>query len=586
MAQDQDSFLQEQLLKRPLLFYIKKNIRAFSFGLFFLLITNALDAVYPLILKYGIDNITEGKIDNLWKAAGLFLLCMGTLSVTRYLWRTFFGTYHTLAAEDLRNRIFKHFTTMSSRFFQTNPLGELMSVIVNDVQSFRQGIGAGLLILVDGVLILLMVFPLMLSLNVAWTFKTLIFLPLVPFLIWKVMKMIYTTYQDQQEKLAELSAYSAETVSGIRVIKGFAQENHRLSLYNEYSKRFELSSVKVNQIDSLFGPVMQFGVASGTVILLFIASEDVLSGAVTVGTLVAFQRYITKMVWPMTALGLGLSQFQKGMASFKRISSYLNKQSEVQDHGKIVVSDFKNLEVKNLSFRYSDDSPWIFKNLNFKIDAGQSLAVIGSVGSGKTTLINLILRLFEAPKKTIFINNIPIEDVTLESLRQVLCLIPQEPFLFSDSIQENISFALNGKDAKVRNATDYAKAVDIHNEIMLLPDNYKSFLGERGVNLSGGQKQRLTLARGLIRHSQVVLLDDNLSAVDHETEEKIQSLLMQKSNEQTQIIITHRLSAAKHVTKILVLSNGQQEFFGNLSDANKYSETFNRISTIQDVKNV
>ncbi len=570
------------LSQHPLWFYIRKHKRHFNLGMFFLVITNVADSIYPLILKRGIDEMTSNeKMSSLGKTALMFFAAMATLAVTRYSWRIFFSKYHTLAADDLRNRVFRHLTTMGPQFFKLNPIGELMSLMTNDIQSFRQGIGAGVLILVDGLCNILLILPLMIWLEPRWTFQTLILLPVVPLLIWKVTKLIFDRYKIQQDHLSALSGFSQETVAGVRVIKSFAHESNQLSAYNRLSKTFEDACNQVASVDSLFGPVMQFGVASGTVILLFVAGPDVLSGAATIGTLVAFQRYITKMVWPMTALGLGISQYQKGMASFSRVKNILQQKTDIPDHGTIEIKNFEKLEVRNLTFQFPEASAPTLKNLNFEILAGQKIGLVGPVGSGKTTLLHLLNRLYPAPKNSVFINGLEIESITQRSLHLNLALVPQEAFLFSESISENMKM---GRELSVEpeEILHWAQVVDIKSEVDELPHQFNSELGERGVNLSGGQKQRLTIARGLMTRAPMIMLDDSLSAVDHNTEKTIQSHLGDQLNgRKTQLIVTHRLSALEDADQIFVLNQGSIEAQGTHAQLIKSCLTYQTIARIQ-----
>jgi ATP-binding cassette subfamily B protein len=346
------------------------------------------------------------------------------------------------------------------------------------------------------------------------------------------------------------------------------------------SAAFEKACNKVAEVDSLFGPIMEFGVASGSVILLFVARDDIYSGVVTLGTFVAFQRYIQKMVWPMTALGMGLSMFQKGFASFDRMRDVLVTETDVPDTGTQVLSEFHSLEFQNVTFTFPDSSVPVLKNISFSLRAGETLGVMGPVGAGKTTLLHLILRLYPLKQGRILINGTPAEDYTLASLRKVFLLVPQESFLFSETVSENIAFGLeqSASDDEIIRMTEI---VDIAGEIEALPQKYESQLGERGVNLSGGQKQRLTLARGLILRSPVLILDDSLSAVDTKTEQAIEKELAHQHG-QTRLIVAHRLSTLKSADRILVLRDGELEAQGSPEELARTSPTFQRIVAIQN----
>lgn len=546
-----------------------------------LVVTNFLDCIYPLILKTALDQIQARVVLNeITRTCLLFFAVMAGLAITRYGWRVYFGRFHTFAAENLRQRIFRHMTSLSPRFFQKTQVGELMSLLTNDVQSFRQAIGPGVLILADGLIIIAIVFPIMASLNWSWTWKTLIFLPLVPFLIWKVMRLIHLNYKIQQDHFSELTGVAQETVGGIRVIKSFAKEDHRTQIYNGVSRAFEQACNKVARIDAFFTPVVEFGMASGCVILLFVAKDDMLSGAVTIGTFVAFQRYIQKMVWPMTAIGMGFSFFQKGYASFDRIKEVLMTESDTPDLGTHVLTKFETLEFRNVSHRFEGATVDVLKNISFTLKAGESLGIMGPVGAGKTTLLHLLTRLYPLQKGEILVNGLPIESITQESLRQTFLLIPQESFLFSDSITGNVNFGLSApaSDQEIQRMTEI---VDLNREIMALPHQFESQLGERGINLSGGQKQRLTIARGLIMQTPVLILDDSLSAVDTKTEQAIEKELSHSHSSMSRIIVAHRLSSLKNVDHLLILKDGEVEAWGTAEDVAEHSATFQKIISIQ-----
>jgi ATP-binding cassette, subfamily B, multidrug efflux pump len=576
----------QALKKNPLVFYILQHRRSFLLGMFFLLITNGLDAMSPLFLKSVVDLATvHADIFRIAEPTILFFLSMSGLAITRYLWRVHFGRYHTDAAEDLRNRIFNHLTGQGPQFFKKNNVGELLSLIINDVQSFRGAIGQGTLVLVDGIVISAFILPTMLWLNFSWAWKTLILLPTVPVIIKIVTDKIFRYYKIQQDKQAELSGIAQEIIAGIRVIKSFAQEKNKLEYYNRYNLNYEKTSNKTAKWDSLFMPTMEFGVAAGSIILLFIGSHDVLAGLATVGTLVAFQRYITKMVWPMTAFGMGLSQYKKGMASFSRITDILDQATDVPDEGTSNINGLSELEIRNLNFKYPDGNQNALENISFKIKPGELIGIVGPVGSGKTTLVHLLTRLYPAPKNTIFINGKSIEQVSQESLHKTIMMVPQETFLFSESISSNISYGLH-EIASDKELTRLAKLVDVEDEVIELPQRFSSQLGERGVNLSGGQKQRLTIARALATESDILILDDSLSAVDVNTESRIKEALEQLNKKiKTRVIIAHRLSSVLNADKIIVLKEGRIEAIGKHNELLTSSPTYKSLADLQGFKN-
>lgn len=567
------------LLRSPLLFYIRMFKGHFLMGLIFLLVTDGLDAYSPMLIKTALDQVGAGApLNDVLLTAAKYFAVLAGLAFTRYGWRTYFGTYHTSGAEDLRRRLFDHLSKQDPGFFSKRQIGELMSLLVNDVQAFRVAIGHAILILADGLIILAFVLPLMISLNPDWTWKTLIFFPLVPLIIRVLSRAIFSRYKVEQERLSQVSGFVQETINGIRVLKSFVQERTRLLAYQKLNLELERQTNSVAVVDALFGPIMEFGVAIGSVILIFLAAPDLLSGVVTVGTFVAFHRYISRVVWPMTALGLGISQYQKGMASFSRIREVLETVSKLEPDGTDKLAHFEKLEARNLSYRYQDSQgPQLFSDLNFSLSKGERLGILGPIGSGKTTLVHLLTRIVPGAEQNVWINDKNLGAYQIESLRQVFHLVTQEPLLFSTSIRENLKLA--NKDLSDDQIWSLLESVDINHEIERLPHGLSTQLGEKGVNLSGGQKQRLCLARGLAAGPEVLILDDVMSAVDHATEEKLIDTI--NKWEKTLIVISHRLSVLKSCDRILVLANGKQEALGTWSELEKDSATFAKILSHQ-----
>lgn len=572
----------ESLLRHPFLFYVRTYPRPLAVGMFFLIVTNLLDAAWPLLLKEGIDRITaQVSMDQIGETALVFFLVMGSLSISRYGWRMGFGRFHTLTAENLRLRSFRHLSRLSPPYFLRKPVGELMSLLTNDIQAFRNAVGSGFLVFMDGILILIIVVPIMVSLNATWTLWALMFLPLVPFLIWVVMKKIHTAAKIQQDAFARVTAHSQESVAGIRIVKGFALEDTRLDHFNVESRAFEKACNTTAKIDSLFHPVMEFGVTIGTILFLFAAQDDLLSGAASVGTFVAFHRYIMKTVWPMTALGMGLSQLQKGFGAFDRIKEMMKEQPEIDLTGVARLPAFESLEFRNVGFRYPGTDAWTLRGVSFQLEKGQSLAIAGPVGAGKTTLLNLLIRQFEPTEGEILLNGRRIQEYQIEELRERLTLVPQDVFLFSDTVTWNVGFG-QGDEFGDPDAEKVARRVDIHDEVTKLPLSYQSLVGEKGVTLSGGQKQRLALARGLVMETDLLILDDVLSAVDTKTERRIDEMLRElRSKGRTQILVAHRLSTLMSCDQLLVISDGKLESFGSRDEVRRNSPFVRNLQDIQ-----
>lgn len=572
--------------KKPILSSIRRFPRPFALGILTLAFTNLFDVLSPFALKKAIDAISGGDRGALRDAVLMYAVFIVLTVSFRHQWRIHFGRFHHSVAEDLRNRLFNKLSVLGPRFFEKNPTGELMSLMINDVNTFRMAVGPALLILFDAGFIIAFVLPFMLSISVEWTWKTMILLPVIPFIIRFMEDRIASASRQQQDRLAEMSGFSQELVTGIRVVKGFAQESNRQKTFRLFSNKYAESCNAVARYDALFEPALQIGIATGSVILLAWGSQDVLSGAVTLGTFVAFHEYIKRMIWPMAAIGSGLSLIQQGRSSYSRIADVLDADPEVEDLPGTMqtIESVDALEVRNLTYTYPDATQPALLDVSFHLKRGEILGVIGPVGSGKSTLVQLLGRLRQAPANSILVNGQPLESIRLESWREQLAMVPQEAFLFSRTVEENLLFgsehdAVVDKAADVkpvhRLAIDTAAQVAIQAEIEKLPLGYRSWLGEKGVNLSGGQRQRMTIARALARSGCLMMLDDSLSAVDAGTESRILQSLRQSP--MTAIIVSHRLQALGLADRIMVLNEGRVEAIGTHDELLVLSPTYRRI---------
>jgi ATP-binding cassette subfamily B protein len=373
-------------------------------------------------------------------------------------------------------------------------------------------------------------------------------------------------------------------VSGIRVIKSFAQETQQSASFNRLSKRYELACNDVVKVDAAFHPVMDFSVALGSVVLLWFCTPEVMRGNVTLGTFVAFHEYIRRMVWPMSAIGMGVSMVQQGRASFDRIRELLATETDIPDIGDTDLGRFESVEVRNLSFTYPGSTREALKNINLTLRAGETIGLVGPVGAGKTTLLQLLSRLYPVESGKILINGVSLERVRRRSIAERISLVPQDAFLFTESISENVALGLM-QFPGLESVEDAASIVNIDHEIKQMPHGYHAQLGERGVNLSGGQKQRLTIARALIRRSAVVMFDDSLSAVDGKTEQSIVRELKEgraRHPDQAVILVSHRLATLKHADRILVLNHGEIEAEGTHDELLVRSATYKRLHELQE----
>jgi ATP-binding cassette subfamily B protein len=579
-----------QVTLRFFLYYYRRFKKHFWLGISMLLITDLLDVIPPLILKQGIDQATErAGADALLKTGITFAVLVTGLAFVRYLWRLHFGRFHQNVARDLRNRLFEKLTVLGPSFYQKNPTGELMSLLNNDIEAIRMGIGPGLLVLTDALFYFLTIPPIMIWISPGLTWKTLILMPFLPVFVNWLGNIVNKRFEKVQELFSRMSGVTQENISGIRTVKSYAQEKNQIDYFNSISAQWRDASLAEARADSWMHPVMEFCVTVGVVALLIWGSRDVLSGALTVGSFVAFHRYIIRMVWPMTAVGWGASLVQQGRASLKRVQEFLETEVEVPSPtqglaGLPPVTSPEALEgpieFRDLSFTYPETTRPVLQNISLTIQPGESLGIVGTVGCGKTTLVNLLCHLFEVERGQIFVNGHDIRDIDLRTLRQHITLVPQETFLFSEKIAENMAF---GSEVALEAAAlkRAAQTARIEQEIEKLPEGYNTYLGERGVNLSGGQKQRLTITRALLRRSPVIVFDDSLSAVDAETEALILKRLRQDTENLTTIIISHRLTSLALCDRIAVLKDGRIEAIAAPGMLARISSTYRDLLSLQ-----
>ncbi len=563
------------MAKQPFHFYVRKNKRKFIFGISSLLFTNGLDALPPLLVGMAVDQISQGEpFIKTFGLLSLLVVIALTIAVFRYAWRIQWGQYSHGAARDLKDKIFSKYLNLDQKFFQKNTIGKLMSLINNDVNAFRMAIGPGVLVLLDALFISAFVIPLMIYLSPSLTWKTLIFLPVIPFVIARIEKLIHEYYKKQQNQFSELSATTQEILSGIRTIKSFAQEKNYEKKFNHESKKLEQYANKVAKLDAAFSPTLELSVSIGCVILLFFAADDVFSGTLTIGALLSFYQYLQKMMWPMAAIGIGLTFWQKGMASIDRVTELLSEDNKTPDLGTKTLSAFESFELKNLNFKHEQESPFQLTNINIKILPGEIIGFLGKTGSGKSTITDLISGLYPTEKGQILINGENIQDFTQESIHNFITYVPQDTFLFSDDIFNN---TLLSTEKKQEHVIDVLKTVQINDEIEKMDKKHKTVLGEKGINISGGQRQRLALARGLIRDTRLLILDDTFSAIDANTEKLIIDAIKKRLHNLSVIIISHKLASLKLADRVYVLNDGAVEAVGNHNQLMQDSSTYKSI---------
>ncbi len=538
--------------------FVKKYKRYFIFGTISLVAVDIINIFPPLIIKKAVDILSgEADITKIATISGLFILVSICQGVCRYLWRmNFIGTSFR-CDYDLRMAFFEHIETLSQRFFQKYKTGDLMSRATNDIGAVRMAVGPGLLIGLDAILYFFVIPPIIIYLSPRLSFYTFLLMPLTPFIAYKIKDVIDKRFRDVQEHFSRISEKVQENISGIRVVKSFNMSRQEKETFLGLCKDFMKKNLKLAVPQSLLGPVFEYITYMGIIILLFIGGKMAIDGAITLGTLVAFQRYISMMVWPMTAIGWCLSLLQRGSASMRRIDEVMEEKTEIvpKDNAALQFIPKGEIEFRDVNFRYECDKEWILKGINLKIPTGQRTAIVGPIGSGKSTLVNMLSRIIPVNDQGIFIDGVDINTIDIKALRKYIGFVPQETFLFSERIEDNILFGVEtGKDNN--DVEQFACIAGIEEEIQELPQKYESYLGERGINLSGGQKQRITIARALAIQPSIIILDDCLSAVDARVEGTIMKNILKNFPGRTLLVVTHRLPAIRGFDMIVVMKEG------------------------------
>ncbi len=457
---------------------------------------------------------------------------------------------------DLKNEIYQQYQQLSLSFYKSNRTGDLMSRISEDVGKVRMYIGPAIMYSLNMITLFIVALVYMLNQAPKLTLYTVLPLPILSFIIYFLSKAIHKRSTIVQEYLAKLSTFSQESFSGISIIKAYGIEPQTNASFVELSDEQRLKQIDLAKIRAYFFPLMILLIGTSNLLVIFVGGMQYINGEIkSLGTIAEFIIYVNMLTWPVAAIGWVTSLIQEAEASQKRINEFLKEEPEIKNLVDNETSIYGDIEFINVSFTYPDTNIQAINKLSFKLKKGDTLAIIGKTGSGKSTVLDLIGRLYDIDRGQIKIDGIPIKEVNLKSLRNSIGYVPQDAFLFSDSIKNNIKFgSINASDIDVISA---AKNAEVHNNIKNFVNDYETILGERGITLSGGQKQRISIARAIIKDPDILLLDDCLSAVDTETEENILNNLESVTRGKTTIIVSHRISSTKNADRIIVLDNGK-----------------------------
>ena len=543
---------------KPFLPYLAAYRREILIGIASLLVTDALTMVVPWIIKLVIDTLPRkppGTV--LIQYAGALMLTALGLGLARYGWRRYlFGPSRKMEV-DIQNRLFEHFLTLDRTWFERQKIGDLMSRATNDLRAVKDFLGLGLLIFIDAVAVIVASIALMLYISVPLTLVCLVPLPLVSLIFFGFIRKISERHQAIQENLSRISAQVQENLAGIRVLHAFVQEENEKRKFDALNREHIRRNLSLARLFGLFTPSLVFTLGVASMICLWMGGRAVIAGEITLGSFVAFNGYLLLLSWPMMAIGYIINLTQKGLTAMGRLQEIFRSRSSLSSPSGVPAA-FElqgKLEFRNVGFRYPQAPGNALTGIQLQVPAGGRVRVTGPVGAGKTTLAQLLVRLYDATEGTLLIDGHPIRDLPLEALRREIAYVDQEPFLFSATVRENI--ALARPEATDEEIESLVRAVNLGPDVAAWPEGLETLVGERGVSLSGGQKQRIALARALIKRPRILVLDDAFSSLDGETEQVILKNIEPLLEGVTTLMITHRLAAAPPDAFWVVLDGGR-----------------------------
>jgi ATP-binding cassette subfamily B multidrug efflux pump len=541
--------------------YIARRRGRIVFGLSCALATTGLQLIGPWVLRYAIDDLSRGMTSGKLRLyAGLMLLLAIGGGTFRFLMRQVLMSASRDMEYDIRNDFFRHLQTLPLSYYQARRTGDLMSRATNDLSAVRMMIGPAVMYAVTTGFLFIVAIGLMLSINVRLTLIALIPLPLVSIAVRYFGKAIHERFERIQAQLSDMSAVVQEALAGVRVVRAYRQEAAEIARFRDANQEFLLRNRALIKLQGVFYPSLTFLLGVGALVVLWLGSQDVIRGRMTVGEFVAFNAYLGMLSWPMIAFGWVTNLLQRGMASWRRMLEVLGERPSINDDAakawnRNQPAAFRGaIEFRNLTFAYGDRV--VLDSINLTIAPGQTVALVGPTGSGKSTLVSLLPRLHDPPPNGVFIDGTDVRAIPLDVLRGAIGVVPQEPFLFSDTVARNIAFGTPHRD-EIDDILEAATIARLDKDVDTFPGSWQTMVGERGLTLSGGQKQRTAIARALLVDAPILILDDALSAVDTYTEEEILLGLRGIMKQRTSIIVSHRVSTVRDADLIVVLEEGR-----------------------------
>jgi ATP-binding cassette, subfamily B, multidrug efflux pump len=588
---------------RPLFPYMKRYRKTLAFGAFCVLLNNGVWILFAQVLARAINDLNTGVTRHKLVTYSLLLLAIaGTKGIFQFLTRWLLIGVSREIEFDLRNDLFRHLEGLSYSYYQRTRTGDVMARATNDLNAVRMLIGPAIMYSANTAAFMSGALFFMLHISPKLTLYAFAPLPIASIVIQYFSKQIHERFERIQAMFSDITARVQENLSGVRVVRAFVQEDPEITRFETANNEYIHRSLKLVRLMGMLWPTLELMLGMAIILVLWLGGREVLQHRIDLGNFVAFNIYMVQLTWPIIALGWVINIFQRGTASMARIQQIFDEKPEITDadvpsHAPTEV--FGAIEFRDLSFRYqrsaesatdadAAEPPLVLKNVNLSVPAGTSLAIVGPTGSGKSTLVNLIPRIYDAAPGSVLIDGRPIREFPLELLRQNVGFVPQETFLFSDTIRENIAFgAHDAPDVEIRAAAD---AASIAVEIEEFPEQFNTMVGERGITLSGGQKQRTAIARALIRNPKILVLDDALASVDTQTEDRILNHLRRLMQGRTTIFISHRVSTVRNADQIAVLEGGEIVELGShdelIAKNGYYTELYNKQLLEEELETV
>ena len=577
--------------------YLYKYKGLLLLGIVFTVISNIFVIIPAQLVRLAIDYVVESfSLYRPLAKGGLgesaqeifleFVFVLGMLILVMALLRGFFlflirQTIIIMSRKieyDMKNEIFEHYQKLPLSFYRKNSTGDLMARITEDVSRVRMYLGPAIMYGLNVLILFPLVIWYMVTVNLELTLYSLLPLPVLSLSIYYVNNLINERSEKIQRSLSELSTFVQEAFSGIRVLKAFVRESDSVNNFADASEDYKLKSIHLTRVNALFFPIIMALVGISTIITVYLGGIQVINGEIGYGVIAEFILYVNMLAWPVTSLGWVTSIIQRAAASQTRINEFMDETNDIVSTENLQTDIKGTVEVENMSFVYPDSGIQALDNISFRIKEGETLGIIGTTGSGKSTIANLLMRMYDPSSGIIKIDGKPIEEFDISNLRRQMGYVPQDVFLFSDSIGNNIAFGIDKADSKIIEKA--ARDADVFQNIIEFPKGFETMLGERGITLSGGQKQRVSIARAIAKEPKILILDDCLSAVDTKTENVILNALKSIMENRTSIIISHRVSSAKLADQIIVLHDGKIIERGNheslMSHKGVYSELYEK----------